>query len=134
MMKWLLMTVLGGVILGSTAHAQSLREMELRKLLEQVAQESNVGTPRAINANLLDQGYAVEGLSLVNYISVQPRHAAMMRDNPKTVHQQLKNSVCSNPGFLHLLENGADLRYEFTEYQTHHPVISERFQASDCGI
>ena len=66
------------------AHAASLQEQQLSQLLDQVARESNVGTPRAINEDILDQGYTVENNQLVNHLSVQPRHAAQMRDNPPT--------------------------------------------------
>lgn len=37
------------------AHAASLQEQQLNQLLEQVARESSVGTPRAINEDILDQ-------------------------------------------------------------------------------
>ncbi|HAW41056.1 MAG TPA: hypothetical protein DCX83_17750, partial [Pseudomonas sp.] len=71
------------------AHAASLQEQQLSQLLDQVARESNVGTPRAINEDILDQGYTVENNQLVNHLSVQPRHAAQMRDNPADVRSQL---------------------------------------------
>lgn len=134
-MKQLL--VLCGVILSvlvGPAQAVSLKDHELHILLEQVARESSVGTPRAINENLLDQGYVAEGKELINYISVQPRHAAMMRDNPKVVRKQLTDSVCANPGFRNLLAEGATLRYEFSEYKSNRPVLTERFTAKACGL
>ncbi len=121
-------------LIGSGTQAQSLMEKEVQRMLEQVARESNVGTPRAINSDLLDQGYAVDGTTLVNYISVQPRHAAMMRDNSKDVRKQLTASVCHNNGFRKLMQNGARLRYEFSEYKSHRPVASEFFTAKDCGL
>lgn len=132
-MKRLLMLFVG-CMWGLNVQAASLKEHELHLLLEQVARESSVGTPRAINENLLDQGYTAEGSELINYISVQPRHAAMMRDNPKQVHQQLLESVCSNQGFRKLLADGATLRYEFSEYQSNRPVVTERFAAKSCKI
>ncbi|MBB3104961.1 PA3611 family quorum-sensing-regulated virulence factor [Azomonas macrocytogenes] len=116
------------------AQAQSLMEYEVERMLEQVARESNVGTPRAINSDLLDQGYTVDGTTLVNFISVQPRHAAMMRDNPKDVRKQLTKSVCQNNGFRKLLENGAKLRYEFSEYKSNRPIATEHFAAKDCKL
>lgn len=118
---------------GLNGQAASLKEHELHQLLEQVARESSVGTPRAINDNLLDQGYQAEGSELINYISVQPRHAAMMRDNPQTVRKQLQDSVCKNQGFRKLLNEGATLRYEFTEYKSNRMVANERFNAKACG-
>ncbi len=48
-------------VLPTAAHAASLKDFELSKMLEKVAKESSVGTPRAINEDILDQGYTVEG-------------------------------------------------------------------------
>jgi hypothetical protein len=31
------------------------------------------------------------------------------------------------------LNRGAVLRYEFSEYKTNRPVVSERFSKRDCG-
>ncbi|MDG1583023.1 quorum-sensing-regulated virulence factor family protein [Pseudomonas sp. GOM6] len=114
------------------AHAASLKEQELRQLLGQVAQQSSIGTPRAINADILDQGYTVEGTELINHLSVRPAHAEQMRANPDTVRAQLANSVCSNPGYQQLLLKGAALRYEFSEFKSNLPVATERFSAADC--
>ncbi|MFI8479616.1 quorum-sensing-regulated virulence factor family protein [Pseudomonas sp. NPDC078700] len=115
------------------AHASSLKDYELTKMLQSVAQESSVGTPRAINADILDQGYTVEGHTLINHLSVQPRHAAQMRNNLDAVRAQLGKSVCNNGGFHKLLSEGAELRYEFTEYKTNRPVVRETFDKGDCG-
>jgi hypothetical protein len=41
--------------------------------------------------------------------------------------------VCRNSGYRQLLARGAVLRYEFSEYKTNRPVVSERFSNSDCG-
>lgn len=116
-----------------TAHAASLKEQELSQLLRQVAQQSSVGTPRAINADILDQGYTVEGAQLINHLSVRPAHAEQMRANPDMVRAQLASSVCSNPGYRQLLVKGAVLRYEFSEFKTNRPVATERFSAADCA-
>jgi hypothetical protein len=113
--------------------AASLNNFELSKTLERVAKESSVGTPRAINEDILDQGYSVDGNELVNHLSVRPEHAAQMRGNPDSVRAQLANSVCRNAGYRQLLARGAVLRYEFSEYKSNRPVISERFSNSDCG-
>lgn len=115
------------------AQAASLNNFELSKTLERVARESSVGTPRAINEDILDQGYSVEGNELVNHLSVRPDHAAQMRGNPDSVRAQLANSVCRNSGYRQLLARGAVLRYEFSEYKTNRPIVSERFSSSDCG-
>lgn len=115
------------------AHAASLKDFELTKVLEDVARESSIGTPRAINEDILDQGYTVEGQTLINHLSVRAGHAAQMRGNPDAVRAQLTGSVCRNEGYRRLLARGAELRYEFTEYQSNQPVINERFKAADCG-
>lgn len=116
------------------AHAASLQEHELTHLLERVAKESSVGTPRAINEDILDQGYTVEGNELVNHLSVRPAHAEQMRANPATVRNQLAASVCTNPGYRNLLTQGAVLRYQFSEYKSNRPVAVARFVKTDCGL
>ena len=114
------------------AHTASAQEQALSQLLEKVARESSVGTPRAINSDLLDDGYSVDGNELVNHLSVQPRHAAQMRDNPKQVRTQLAASVCNNEGLRQLMSQGAVLRFEFSEYQSKKPITTERYRSSDC--
>lgn len=118
----------------SAAEAASLQEFGLHKQLEAVARQSSVGTPRAINADILDQGYSAEGNQLINHLSVRASHAADMRRNPDAVRQQLRASVCRNPGYRQLLGKGAVLVYSFSEHKSNRPVTRERFQASDCGI
>lgn len=115
-----------------TVHAASLQDQQLGQLLNQVAQQSSVGTPRAINEDILDQGYTVDGKELVNHLSVQPRHAAQMRDNPELVRSQLSVSVCGNQGLRTLLNKGAVLRYDFSEYKSNRPITTERYSSADC--
>jgi hypothetical protein len=117
-----------------TTQAASLKDFELTKMLEKVAKDSSVGTPRAINEDILDQGYTVEGNELINYLSVREGHAQQMRDNPQSMRSQLTASVCSNTGYRQLLARGAVLRYQFTVYKTNLPVATERFTKSDCGL
>lgn len=114
--------------------AASLKDFELSRMLNQVAKESSVGTPRAINEDILDQGYTVNGNELINHLSVREAHAANMRGNPDTVRSQLGASVCTNTGYRQLLARGAVLRYEFTEYKSNRPVTTERFSKADCGL
>lgn len=116
------------------SQAASLKEFELTKMLEQVAKDSSVGTPRAINADILDQGYTVEGNELINYLSVREGHAQLMRANAQSMRDQLTASVCSNTGYRQLLARGAVLRYQFTVYKTNQPVATERFSKRDCGL
>ena len=101
-------------VLPTAAHAASLKDFELSKMLEKVAKESSVGTPRAINEDILDQGYTVEGNQLINHLSVRASHAERMRSNPDSVRSQLGDSVCSNTGYRQLLARGAILTYSFT--------------------
>lgn len=117
-----------------SVQAASLKDYELSRMLQQVAKESSIGTPRAINEDLLDQGYTVEGNELINHLSVLPRHAIQMRANPDAVRQQLGSSVCSNQGYRQLLAGGAVLRYQFSEYKTNQPITTERFSKTDCGV
>lgn len=116
------------------AQAATLKDFELSKTLEKVARESSVGTPRAINEDILDQGYTVNGNELINHLSVRSEHAAKMRGNPDVVRAQLANSVCRNNGYRQLLTRGAVLRYEFSEYKSNRPVATERFSKADCGL
>ncbi len=122
------------VALMPVTQAASLQEHELSRMLEQVAKESSAGTPRAINEDILDQGYTVEGNELVNHLSVRAAHAAQMRGNPDSVRSQLAASVCKSTGYRQLLARGAVLRYQFSEYKSNRPVITERFSKVDCGL
>lgn len=115
------------------AQAASLKEQELNKTLNQVAKESSVGTPRAINEDILDQGYTVQGKELINHLAVLPSHAAKMRENPRDVYLQLGASVCRNRGYQQLMAEGAVMRYDFTEYKTNKPIMTQRYAAADCG-
>lgn len=116
------------------ANAASKQEYELTQMLEKVARESSVGTPRAINEDILDQGYTVKGPMLINHLSVRKSHAQQMLANPDKVRDQLGYSVCNNNGYRQLLARGAVLRYEFTEYNTNRPVTNEDFNAQSCKI
>lgn len=115
------------------AQAASLQNYELTKTLEKVAKESSVGTPRAINEDILDEGYTVKGNELINHLAVRPSHAEKMRENPRDVYLQLGASVCRNRGYQQLMAQGAVMRYDFTEYKTKKPVMTQRYTAADCG-
>ena len=114
------------------AEAASKQDFELNKALQKVAQESSVGTPRAINEDILDQGYTVEGKALINHLSVREEHAARMRDNPDQVRSQLGDSVCRNNGFRQLMTKGAVMVYRFTEYKTNKPIMDQAFDNASC--
>ena len=124
--------LVAALLLPCITQAASLKDFELTRALEKVAKQSSEGTPRAMNEDILDQGFSVEGHELINHLSVREAHAAQMRGNPDAVRSQLTNSVCSNQGFRNLMARGAVLRYQFTEYRSNRPVITERFKHSDC--
>jgi hypothetical protein len=116
------------------AQAASKQDYELSQILEKVAKESSVGTPRAINEDILDQGYTVNGKELINHLSVRESQAQQMRANPDAVRNQLGASVCHNTGFRQLMDKGATLKYSFTEYKTNRAIIAQTFKASDCQV
>lgn len=122
------------LVLPLAANAASKQEYELSKMLQKVATESSVGTPRAINEDILDQGYTVEGKQLINHLSVLPSHAEKMKADPNRVRSQLGDSVCKNTGYRQLMAKGAVLTYRFTEYKTNRPVSEQAFDAKSCGV
>lgn len=115
-----------------TAQAASLSEQNLNRELRNVAAQSSVGTPRAISEDILDQGFTVEGTTLINHLSVQASHAQKMRADPKAVYFQLGASVCNNPAFRKLMAKGAVMRYDFTEVKTNKAIGSASYQ--DSGL
>jgi len=115
------------------ANAASKQDYELSQMLDKVAKESSVGTPRAINEDILDEGYTVEGKMLINHLSVQSGQAAQMRDHPDDVRGQLGGSVCRNAGYRQLMAKGAILRYQFTEYKTNKLITTQEIKAADCA-
>ncbi|MCJ8169810.1 PA3611 family quorum-sensing-regulated virulence factor [Atopomonas sediminilitoris] len=117
---------------GLPATGETLSEYQLNRTLTQVAKRSSEGTPRTINEHLIDQGYAVEGAMLINYLSVTPAHGQEMLNNRDSTRQQLRASVCTNSGFRELLAQGAVLSYRFSEQHSNRPLIEERFIESDC--
>ncbi|WP_166359946.1 quorum-sensing-regulated virulence factor family protein [Pseudomonas akapageensis] len=114
------------------AQAASKNDFELSRMLDKVAKESSVGTPRAINEDILDQGYTVEGKQLIDHLSVRESHAQQMRTNPQAVYYQLGASVCRNTAYRQLMDKGAVMVYEFTEHKTNRPIVTHRFKAADC--
>lgn len=114
------------------SQAASKQEYDLNNMLQKVAKESSVGTPRAINEDILDQGYTVEGKALVNHLSVRQDHAARMQANPEQVRSQLGDSVCRNSGFRNLMSKGAVMVYRFTVYKTNQPIMDQAFDDASC--
>lgn len=117
------------------AQAASLQEFGLSKKLQNVARESSVGTPRALNEDILDLGYTVQGNELIDHLAVRPSYAEQMRQNPQDVYLQLGASVCRNKGYVDLMRSGAVMRYDFVENtKAKKPVATHRYTAADCGL
>ena len=114
------------------AQAASLAEFNLNKNLQQVAEKSNEGKPRAINADLLDKGFTVDGTVLINNLEASPTLAAQMRSAPEAAVPQLGRSVCSNPNFRKLMAKGAIMRFDIREYKTNKPVMVQDIGADNC--
>jgi hypothetical protein len=114
------------------AQAASLAEFNLNKNLQQVAEKSNEGKPRAINADLLDKGFTVDGTVLINNLEASPTLAAQMRSAPEAAVPQLGRSVCSNPNFRKLMAKGATMRFAITEYKTGKSVLVQDIGADNC--
>ena len=132
MLRHIIPTVALMLALPLAAQAASLKDFELNKTLLKVAAKSNEGKPRAINADLLDKGFTVDGTVLINNLEASPTLSAQMRSNPEETVPQLGRSVCSNAGFRTLMAQGATLRYSFKEYKTNNPVLIQDFRAENC--
>lgn len=120
------------LVLPLGAQAASLLEAQLNRKLQSVAEETNKELPREIDEKTLEVAYTVEGLQLIDHLSVLPDRAEQMRANPKAVYFQLGQSVCLNKGYRELMAKGAIMRYEITENKTNRPVASVKFQEADC--
>lgn len=125
-------TVALALVLPLGAQAASLVELQMNKKLQSVAAESNKDLPREIDEQTLEVAYTVEGMHLIDHLSVLPERAEQMRANPKAVYFQLGQSVCLNKGYRELMAKGAVMRYEITENKTNRPVASVRFVEADC--
>ena len=114
------------------AQAASLLEAQMNRKLQSVAAESNKDLPREIDEKTLEVAYTVEGMQLIDHLSVLPDRAEQMRANPNSVYFQLGRRVCTNPGYRELMAKGAVMRYEITENKTNRPVASVKFAEADC--
>lgn len=115
-----------------SAQAASLAEFNLNKDLLKVAKVSNEGKPRAINSDLLDKGFSVEGTVLINHLEASPMQSAQMRSDPESTVQQLGRSVCRNNQFRTLMAKGAIMRFDIREYKTNTSVLTQDFSANNC--
>ncbi|MEH6386740.1 MULTISPECIES: PA3611 family quorum-sensing-regulated virulence factor [Pseudomonas] len=129
-MRWLSLVLALSVVV--PAHGASLRDMQLQKMLEEVAVISSEGTPRAINEEITDEGFTVDGTQLVNILSVRPAYAKKLQGDPLVVRTQLQASVCENQRFRRLMDLGATLTYHFVLTGSTQPVLTQRFIAEHC--
>ena len=120
------------LVLPVGAQAASLLEAQMNRKLQSVAAESNKDLPREIDEKTLEVAYTVEGMQLIDHLSVMSDRAEQMRANPKAVYFQLGQSVCLNKGYRELMAKGAVMRYEITENKTNRPVASVKFVETDC--
>lgn len=132
MLRLAALTVALALVLPLGAQAASLVELQMNKKLQSVAAESNKDLPREIDEQTLEVAYTVEGMHLIDHLSVLPERAEQMRANPKAVYFQLGQSVCLNKGYRELMAKGAVMRYEITENKTNRPVASVKFVEADC--
>lgn len=133
-MRWLtLSTVLFlASVISLPGQAQSLREMRLQETLEDIAEQSSVGTPRPLNDDIVDEGFSALDGQLINYLSVNETYAEQLQSEPLIVRSQLQASVCNNPQFRQLMEMGATLTYHFVLTDTTRPVLTHSFVAEHC--
>ena len=87
---------------------------------------------RAINEDITDEGFTVDGKQLVNILSVQPEYAKKLQGDPLVVRTQLQASVCANQRFRRLMDLGATLAYHFVLTDSSQPVLTQRFIAEHC--
>jgi len=132
MLRLVVPSVALALVVPMGAQAASLLEAQMNRKLQSVAAESNKDLPREIDEKTLEVAYTVEGMQLIDHLSVQPDRAEQMRANPKAVYFQLGQSVCLNKGYRELMAKGAVMRYDITENKTNSPVASVKFIEADC--
>lgn len=120
------------LILATPGQAASLRDLRLQETLQQVAEHSSENTPRAINADLTDEGFSASGSELINLLSARPDYAARLQADPLLVRSQLQASVCSDLKLRRLLDMGATLTYHFVVSDSRQPVLTQSFIAEHC--
>ncbi|GGC85976.1 PA3611 family quorum-sensing-regulated virulence factor [Halopseudomonas salina] len=133
-MRWLTLstTLLVATLIALPSQAQSLREMRLQETLEDIAEQSSIGTPRPLNDDIVDEGFSARDGHLINYLSVNEAYAAQLQSEPLVVRSQLQASVCSNQQFRRLMDMGATLTYHFVLTDTTQPVLTHSFVSEHC--
>ncbi|EZQ19016.1 hypothetical protein DHB74_02580 [Pseudomonas sp. G11-1] len=129
-MRYLIVMI--ALLIALPSQAASLRETRLEATLKSVAQQSSKGTPRQVNANIVDEGFTAEGQELINHLTVDPAYASRMQSDPLVVRSQLQSSVCADQRFRRLLDMGATLTYHFVLADSNQPVLTQSFVADHC--
>jgi len=129
-MRWF--PLLLAFFLTAPAQAASLRDIRMEETLQQVAEQSSEGTPRAINDKITDLGFEAQGDELINRLSVDADYAKRMQQDPLLIRTQLQASVCADLRFRRLLDMGATLTYHFMIKDSDEPVLTQSFIAEHC--
>lgn len=129
-MRYLIVMI--ALLIALPSQAASLRETRLETMLKNVAQQSSKGTPRQVNANIVDEGFTAEGQELINHLTVDADYATRMQGDPLVVRSQLQSSVCADQRFRRLLDMGATLTYHFVLAESNQPVLTQSFVADHC--
>ena len=120
------------LLIALPSQAASLRETRLESALKTVAEQSSKGTPRQLNANIVDEGFTAQGQELINHLTVDTAYASHMQSDPLVVRSQLQSSVCADQRFRRLLDMGATLTYHFVLADSNQPVLTQSFVADHC--
>lgn len=120
------------LLIALPSQAASLRETRLESALKTVAEQSSKGTPRQLNANIVDEGFTAQGQELINHLTVDTAYASRMQGDPLVVRSQLQSSVCADQRFRRLLDMGATLTYHFVLADSNQPVLTQSFVADHC--
>ncbi|CEA02459.1 putative secreted protein [Pseudomonas saudimassiliensis] len=120
------------LLIALPSQAASLRETRLESALKTVAEQSSKGTPRQLNANIVDEGFTAQGQELINHLTVDTVYASHMQSDPLVVRSQLQSSVCADQRFRRLLDMGATLTYHFVLADSNQPVLTQSFVADHC--
>ena len=120
------------LLIALPSQAASLRETRLESALKTVAEQSSKGTPRQLNANIVDEGFTAQGQELINHLTVDTVYASHMQSDPLVVRSQLQSSVCADQRFRRLLDMGVILTYHFVLADSNQPVLTQSFVADHC--
>lgn len=121
-----------GMLVATSLSAASLREAQLERTLQDVAEQNNQDRPRQMNDYIVDEGLTASGSELINFLSVQPGYAQKLQAEPLVVRTQLQSSVCADQRLRRLMDMGATLSYHFVLAGSTQPVLTQSFIAEHC--